>query len=143
MLLEGTVDVVRDGKKIAELGAGEFFGELALISNIPRTATVTTTSPIRALVVVDRDFRRLLKDDVNVAVKVLGAMAERMPPADTTRLVHEPRAPLVALEGQVDQPIEELGVRHAGRLEELRVDARRREAGDRVQLVDEHVAVLA
>jgi CRP/FNR family transcriptional regulator, cyclic AMP receptor protein len=83
VLLEGTVDVVRDGKKIAELGAGEFFGELALVSNIPRTATVTATSPIRALVVVDRDFRRLLKDDVSVAVKVLGTMAERMPPADT------------------------------------------------------------
>ena len=83
VLLEGTVDVVRDGKKINELGAGEFFGELALISNIPRTATVTATSPIRALVVVDRDFRRLLKDDVSVAVKVLGTMAERMPPADT------------------------------------------------------------
>jgi CRP/FNR family cyclic AMP-dependent transcriptional regulator len=83
VLLEGTVDVVRDGKKIAELGAGEFFGELALVSNIPRTATVTATSPIRALVVVDRDFRRLLKDDVSVAVKVLATMAERMPPADT------------------------------------------------------------
>jgi len=83
VLLEGTVDVVRDGKKINELGAGEFFGELALVSNIPRTATVTTTSPVRALVVVDRDFRRLLKDDVSVAVKVLGTMAERMPPADT------------------------------------------------------------
>ena len=83
VLLEGTVDVVRDGKKISELGAGEFFGELALVSNIPRTATVTATSPIRALVVVDRDFRRLLKDDVSVAVKVLATMAERMPPADT------------------------------------------------------------
>ena len=62
ILLEGTVDVERDGKKAAALGAG-FFGELALISKVPRTATVTTTSPIRALVVVDRDFRRLLKDD--------------------------------------------------------------------------------
>ena len=142
VLLEGTVDVVRDGKKISELGAGQFFGELALISNIPRTATVTATSPIRALVVVDRDFRRLLKDDVNVAVKVLGTMAERMPPADTTRL-QELRAPLVALEGQVDQPVEELGIRHTGRLEELCVDTRRREAGDRVQLVHEHVAVFA
>jgi CRP/FNR family cyclic AMP-dependent transcriptional regulator len=83
VLLEGTVDVVRDGKKIDTLGAGDFFGELALISNIPRTATVTATSPIRTLVVVDRDFRRLLKDDVSVAVKVLETMAERMPPADT------------------------------------------------------------
>jgi CRP/FNR family transcriptional regulator, cyclic AMP receptor protein len=83
VLLEGTVEVVRDGKRISTLQGGDFFGELALISNIPRTATVTATSPIRALVVVGRDFRRLLEEDAGIAVKVLGTMAERMPPADT------------------------------------------------------------
>ena len=83
VLLDGTVDVVRDGEHVATLGPGDFFGELALVSNIPRTATVTATTPIRALVVVDRDFRRLLKEDATIAVKVLGAMAERMPPAAT------------------------------------------------------------
>jgi CRP/FNR family transcriptional regulator, cyclic AMP receptor protein len=83
VLLEGTVEIVRDGKRIDTLGEGDFFGELALISNIPRTATVTATSPIRALVVVARDFRRLLQEDATIAIKVLGAMAERMPPADT------------------------------------------------------------
>jgi CRP/FNR family transcriptional regulator, cyclic AMP receptor protein len=83
VLLEGTVEVVRDGKSITTLQGGDFFGELALISNIPRTATVTATSPIRALVVVGRDFRRLLQEDADIAVKVLGTMAERMPPADT------------------------------------------------------------
>ena len=83
VLLEGTVEVVRDGKRVATLGEGDFFGELALISNIPRNATVTATSPIRALVVFGRDFRRLLEEDAGIAVKVLGAMAERMPPADT------------------------------------------------------------
>jgi CRP-like cAMP-binding protein len=83
VLLEGSVEVVRDGKPVTTLGEGDFFGELALVSNIPRTATVTATSPIRALVVVGRDFRRLLSEDASIAVKVLGAMAERMPPADT------------------------------------------------------------
>jgi len=83
VLLEGTVEVVRDGKQLTTLGEGEFFGELALISNIPRTATVTATSPIRALVVFGRDFRRLLEEDAGIAMKVLGTMAERMPPADT------------------------------------------------------------
>jgi CRP-like cAMP-binding protein len=83
VLLEGTVEVVRDGKQVTTLGEGDFFGELALISNIPRTATVTATSPIRALVVFGRDFRRLLQEDAAIAMKVLGTMAERMPPADT------------------------------------------------------------
>ena len=83
VLLDGTVDVVRNGERIDTLGPGDFFGELALISNIPRTATCTATTPIRALVVVDRDFRQLLKEDATIAVKVLGAMAERMPPADS------------------------------------------------------------
>ena len=83
VLLEGTVEVVRDGKPVATLGEGDFFGELALISNIPRTATVTATSPIRTLVVFGRDFRRLLEEDPGIAMKVLGVMAERMPPADT------------------------------------------------------------
>jgi CRP/FNR family cyclic AMP-dependent transcriptional regulator len=83
VLLEGTVEVVRDGKQVTTLGEGDFFGELALISNIPRTATVTATSPIRTLIVFGRDFRRLLEEDAGIAMKVLGAMAERMPPADT------------------------------------------------------------
>jgi CRP/FNR family cyclic AMP-dependent transcriptional regulator len=83
VLLDGTVEVVRDGKALRTLGPGDFFGELALVSNIPRTATVTATTPIRTLVVVDRDFRRLLKDDDGIAVKVMATMAERMPPADT------------------------------------------------------------
>jgi CRP/FNR family cyclic AMP-dependent transcriptional regulator len=83
VLLEGTVEVVRDGERIDTLGEGDFFGELALISNIPRTATVTATAPIRALVVFGRDFRRLLEEDARIARKVLAAMADRMPPADT------------------------------------------------------------
>jgi CRP-like cAMP-binding protein len=80
VLLEGEVEVVRDGKRVGTLSAGDFFGELALVSKIPRTATVTASTDVRALVVVDRDFRRLLHDEPSVAVKVMEAMAERMPP---------------------------------------------------------------
>jgi CRP-like cAMP-binding protein len=83
VLVEGTVDVVRDGKRITTLGPGDFFGELALVSDVPRTASVTAATPIRALVVSSRDFRRLLHDEPSVAAKVMEAMAERMPQADT------------------------------------------------------------
>lgn len=80
VLIEGTADVRRKGRKINELKDGDFFGEIALISGAPRTATVTATSPIRALVVTDRDFRTLLKKSPAMQMKVLEALAERLPP---------------------------------------------------------------
>lgn len=80
VLLEGEVDVVRDGKRINTLGAGEFFGEMALISKHPRNATITATTPVRALVITETNFKRLLRDDAHVSVKVLQAVAERLPP---------------------------------------------------------------
>jgi CRP/FNR family transcriptional regulator, cyclic AMP receptor protein len=83
VLLEGSADVVKDGETIAKLGAGDFFGEIALISQIPRTATVTATSPIHALVVADHDFRTLLDRSPGTALKVLQALAERLPASPT------------------------------------------------------------
>jgi CRP-like cAMP-binding protein len=83
VLLEGEVEVVRDGERLKTMSGGDFFGELALISEIPRTATVTATTPVRTLVVHSRDFRRLLRDDPDVAERILQAVAERLPPADT------------------------------------------------------------
>jgi CRP/FNR family transcriptional regulator, cyclic AMP receptor protein len=80
VLIEGTADVRRKGRKVNELRDGDFFGEIALISGAPRTATVTATSPVRALVVTDRDFRSLLKKSPAMQLKVLEALAERLPP---------------------------------------------------------------
>lgn len=83
VLLEGTVDVVQDGRKITSLGAGDFFGEMALVSKKPRTATVTAATPIRTLVVTERDFKRLLRDEPDISVKVLEAVAARANPGET------------------------------------------------------------
>jgi CRP/FNR family cyclic AMP-dependent transcriptional regulator len=80
VLLEGNADVVKDGRRINTLGPGDFFGEIALVSDVPRTATVTATSPVRALVVTDRDFRRLLDDLPEMQAKVLKALADRLAP---------------------------------------------------------------
>ena len=62
------------------MGPGDFFGEIALISKAPRTATITTTSPVRALVITDRAFRQLLEHSPEIAVGVLTALAERLAP---------------------------------------------------------------
>jgi CRP-like cAMP-binding protein len=80
VLVTGTANVHRKGRKVNEMRDGDFFGEIALLSGAPRTATVTATSPVRALVVTDRDFRRLLKSTPDMQLKVLEALAERVPP---------------------------------------------------------------
>src|SRR5215467_4006103 len=78
VLLEGEADVRKNGRRINQLGPGDFFGEIALISDSPRTATVTATSPVHALVITDRDFRRLLKEQPGIQSKVLAALAARL-----------------------------------------------------------------
>jgi len=59
VILEGTAEVVRGGERIAERGPGDFFGEMALLDEERRTATVTATSPMRALVMTRQSFRAL------------------------------------------------------------------------------------
>jgi CRP/FNR family cyclic AMP-dependent transcriptional regulator len=80
VLLDGTADVKKNGRRVNTLGAGDFFGEIALVSREPRTATVIATSPVRALVITDRSFRRLLDDAPQVQTKVMEAMAQRLAP---------------------------------------------------------------
>ena len=78
VLLEGSADVQRNGSRIATMGVGDFFGEIALVTDVPRTATVTTTSPVHALVITDRAFRGLLRDSPAIQGKVLEAVASRL-----------------------------------------------------------------
>jgi CRP/FNR family transcriptional regulator, cyclic AMP receptor protein len=80
VLLEGEAQVEKDGRVINQLSGGDFFGEIALVDDSPRTATVTATTPVRALVITDRSFRRLLKDQPEIQSKVLAALAARLAP---------------------------------------------------------------
>lgn len=78
VLVEGTAEVTKDGKKLADLDAGDWVGEIALLTNVPRTATVTATSPIRVLVMTDRAFRRLVETMPSIALKVLASLGDRL-----------------------------------------------------------------
>jgi CRP/FNR family transcriptional regulator, cyclic AMP receptor protein len=78
VIADGTVKVTRKGKQLRELGAGDFIGEIALVADVPRTATVTATSPVRLLVVTDRAFRGLLEQMPSIAKKVLQSLGERL-----------------------------------------------------------------
>ncbi len=78
VLVDGTVVVKRKGRKVGELGPGDWFGEVSLLTRTPRTATVTATSPVRVLVITDRAFRRVVEAMPSVALKVLEKVAERL-----------------------------------------------------------------
>ncbi len=78
VLLEGTADVKKRGERVAALGPGDFLGEIALLIDVPRTATVTTTSPARALVVTAHHFRQVLARSPETRVKLVEALAQRL-----------------------------------------------------------------
>jgi CRP-like cAMP-binding protein len=78
VLLDGEAVVRRKGRKLATLSAGDFAGEIALVSRIPRTATVKTTAPARALVITDQAFRSVMHRSPQIQGKVLDALAERV-----------------------------------------------------------------
>ena len=78
VLIEGTVRVMKENRKVADLGSGDWLGEIALLTRAPRTATVTATSPLRTLVITDREFRQLVSEVPSIAMKVLTCVAERL-----------------------------------------------------------------
>lgn len=77
VVLDGAVEVKRKGRRIP-LKSGDFFGEMALLTDKPRNATVTTTSEVRALVVTDRAFQRLLEESPRIQRKIMAALAARL-----------------------------------------------------------------
>jgi CRP-like cAMP-binding protein len=78
VLVDGGADVIRSGQRIAHLAKGDFVGEVAVIARIPRTASVKTTEPTRALVITDQALRGLLRKFPDMQLKVLQAVAERL-----------------------------------------------------------------
>lgn len=78
LVIEGKVSVERDGRTLATLGAGDFFGEIALIDGRPRTATTRAEGNARLLVVGHREFHSLLSEVPSAQLGVLQALAERV-----------------------------------------------------------------
>jgi CRP/FNR family cyclic AMP-dependent transcriptional regulator len=80
VLLEGEADVTKGDKSINTMREGDFFGEIALVTQMPRTASVRATTDVRVLVVTERDFSALLKHSPKVSRGVAEALAERVAP---------------------------------------------------------------
>ena len=80
VIVDGSVEVRRGGRKIATLKSGDFFGEIAMISGGPRSATVTTTSASTLLVIGEREFGALVDEMPSIATSVLQVLGERFQP---------------------------------------------------------------
>jgi CRP/FNR family transcriptional regulator, cyclic AMP receptor protein len=81
VIVDGTAKVSKNGRKVAELGSGDYFGEVALLDDRhARTATVTAASDMTIEVVDVRDFNALLDDQPRIATKLLAGLA---------KLIHE------------------------------------------------------
>jgi CRP/FNR family transcriptional regulator, cyclic AMP receptor protein len=76
-LVDGEVSVTIGGRRAKKLEAGSFFGEMALVSSRPRSATVKAVTPVRVLVVHESGFRRLLHDSPAIQLKILQTLADR------------------------------------------------------------------
>jgi CRP-like cAMP-binding protein len=78
VLIDGTVRISKDGRKLADLGPGDWLGEIALLTKAPRTATATATSAVTTLVLVDREFRHVVEEMPTIAMKMLSSVGERL-----------------------------------------------------------------
>jgi CRP-like cAMP-binding protein len=77
VLEDGTADVMRDGERIAELGPGDFLGEMGIVGKVVRNATVVTTSPARAIVMTEQALRSMTVTNPAVADRITAAVEER------------------------------------------------------------------
>jgi CRP-like cAMP-binding protein len=78
VLLQGTAVVRRHDEFVAVLQRGSFFGEIALLADRPRTATITTLEPSRLLVLGDVQFRQVFRDSSRLSARVLPEVARRL-----------------------------------------------------------------
>jgi voltage-gated potassium channel len=76
VLRDGTATVTINGIDVRTLGPGDFFGELAILGDGRRTATVTTTSPAHVLVLFGTEFRRLQQEYPEAAERIESALRE-------------------------------------------------------------------
>ena len=78
VIVEGRVQVTRQGRRVSTLSSGDFVGEIALVTEMLRTATVTAETPVRLFVLTRREFHAVLDQNPKVERKVLRVLARRL-----------------------------------------------------------------
>jgi|SRR5436305_5097699 len=76
-IMEGSAEVTREGAHVADLGPGDFMGEMGLLSHDRRNASVVARSPMTVMVLTGPDFRHMEHEMPSVAARVRSAMEER------------------------------------------------------------------
>lgn len=75
---EGSAEVMQNGERVAELGPGEFFGEIGLLETDRRTASVVATTPMELIVMFQREFKQMEREMPAVADRVRAAIRARL-----------------------------------------------------------------
>jgi len=83
LVLDGQARCLIDGREVSRFERGDFFGEMALLSNAPRSATVVAETHMRVLVLDSREFSALLQDNPKMALKMLRRLADRIRELDS------------------------------------------------------------
>ena len=78
IIVSGMVRVVRDGETLAELGPGDFFGELSVLDGKPRNAQVISTQPTTCLALATWEFEAVVNEQPSVALAILRELAGRL-----------------------------------------------------------------
>jgi len=78
VIVDGVVEVIREGELVAVLGSGDFFGEIGLVGHPYRTATVVAASELDLVVLARREFRTMLSRFPEIASTVLSAASRRV-----------------------------------------------------------------
>jgi len=74
---EGSAEVVRDGDHVADLGRGDFLGEMGIVGQTQRNASVVARSPVRVIVLSEQDFRGISRAFPDVGDRIQQAVEER------------------------------------------------------------------
>jgi CRP-like cAMP-binding protein len=78
LIAKGTVEVRSDGKVLSKLGPGQFFGEMAILDDQPRSADVVALEPLRCFALTSWSFKSIVSNHPNMALKLLQESVRRM-----------------------------------------------------------------
>jgi len=82
LILDGQVEIFRDGQSLGTFGPGDFFGEMSLLDQAPRSATIKALEATNCLMLSSWDFKALLESHPSIAVKLLEVLSRRLRVAD-------------------------------------------------------------